>query len=338
MSQKYNGLTGLYNLGNTCYMNSCIQILLHTYELDTALHKFSLKDLKKIVDTTLLIEWVNLRKNLWYKNTIFTPLTFLNTLHKVSNKKGNINFSSFNQNDISEFLLFLMECLHNSISRKVIMNISGMVINSKDTLANSCFEMISNFYSNDYSEIIYLFYAVQVSQIVSLDGREVLSNKPEPFFILNLPIPDMKQPSIYDCLNLYTEYEVLDGENAWLNEKTNKKEDVLKEITFWSLPEILVIDIKRFKSSNTKNKVLVTFPLDELDLSEYVIGYNKDSYKYKLYAVCNHYGSVMGGHYDCCIKVFNEKWYNFNDLEITEIVNCNSIITPYVYCLFYRKI
>ena len=338
MSKTYNGLTGLYNLGNTCYMNSCLQILLHTYELDECLRKLSLKDLKKIVDTEILMEWDNVRKNLWYKNTKYTPLKFVNVLHKVSVKKQNINFSSFNQNDISEFLLFLMDCFHNSISRKVIMNVSGVLINSNDELAKNCFEMISNFYSNDYSEIIYLFYAVQVSQIVSLDGKNTLSNKPEPFFILSLPIPNMKNPSIYDCIDLYTDYEVLEGENAWLNEKTNQKEDVLKEINFWSLPEILVFDIKRFNASNNKNKVLVTFPLDELNLSDYVIGYNKDSYKYKLYAVCNHYGGVLGGHYDCCIKVFNEKWYKFNDLEITEIDNINSIITPYAYCLFYRKI
>ena len=200
-------------------------------------------------------------------------------LHSNALKKQNINFSAFNQNDISEFLLFLMDCFHNSISRKVIMNVSGVLQNSNDELAKNCFEMISNFYSNDYSEIIYLFYAVQVSQIVSFDGNNTLSNKPEPFFILSLPIPNMKNPSIYDCFDLYTDYEVLEGENAWLNEKTNKKEDVLKEISFWSFPEILVIDIKRFNASNNKNKVLVTFPFDELNLSDYVIGYNKDSYK-----------------------------------------------------------
>ena len=39
--EKYanNGLTGLANLGNSCYLNACMQIISHTYELSDFLNK-----------------------------------------------------------------------------------------------------------------------------------------------------------------------------------------------------------------------------------------------------------------------------------------------------------
>ena len=106
---------------------------------------------------------------------------------------------------------------------------------------------------------------------------------------------------------------------------------------FWSFPTILVIDIKRFNSTNRKNQIMIDFPLKKLDLSKYVIGYNKESYIYDLYGVCNHSGSSLGGHYTSFIKNANGKWYHYNDSDVSEVSEENHIISPKAYCFFYRK-
>ena len=85
------------------------------------------------------------------------------------------------------------------------------------------------------------------------------------------------------------------------------------------------------------NQILISFPLDDLDLSKYVIGYKKNSYKYELYGICNHMGSVMGGHYTAFVKNATNEWIHYNDSNVNVITNVETIVSPMAYCLFYRK-
>ena len=336
---KDKGLSGLANLGNTCFINSCMQVLSHTYELNHFLNdeKYK-KKLKNKYDSLLLLEWDNLRTLMWNNNCIVSPNKFLNTVHKLATVKGMEMFTGYSQNDLPEFLLFLIDCFHNSISREIKMTISGQPENETDKIALQCFEMIKNMYSKEYSEIWNLFYAVHVSEITNLETGKQIKITPEPYFMLDLPIPsNNKSPTLIDCFECYVEGEILDGDNAWYNEETKQKINIRKKILFWSLPNILVIDFKRFNARNQKNQILVTFPLDDLDLTKYVIGYKKESYHYDLYGVCNHSGGVLGGHYTAYVKNANGKWYHFNDTSVTEVGLQESIVSPKAYCLFYRK-
>jgi ubiquitin carboxyl-terminal hydrolase 2 len=338
---KYNnkGLSGLNNLGNTCFLNSCMQVLSHTYELNDFLNLETYKKrLNNQYDSVLLIEWDELRKILWKENCSVSPVKFVKTVQKLAQIKNKDIFTGYEQNDLPEFLIFVIDCFHNALSREVNMNIQGTPENDRDKMALLCFEKIKLMYSKDYSEIWNMFYGIQVSQLTSMETNKSMSMVPEPFFIINLPIPqNNKMPSLLDCFDLYVEGEILDGENSVLNEATNKKEVAKKNLMFWSLPTILVIDIKRFNSSNRKNQILVDFPLTNLNLSKYVIGYNKETFVYDLYGVCNHSGSVLGGHYTSFVKNANDKWYHYNDTSVLEIQE-NQILTSKAYCFFYRKI
>jgi ubiquitin carboxyl-terminal hydrolase 8 len=336
---KDKGLSGLANLGNTCFVNSCVQILSHTYELNSFLKQETYRSkLKRTPGTALLLEWDELRKMLWGDNCIISPGKFIKTVQKVAEIKGTDLFTGFSQNDLPEFLLFIIDCFHNALAREIKMTISGNPSNNTDNIAIQCFEMIKNMYSKEYSEIWNLFYAVHVSEISDLKTGESLKITPEPYFMIDLPIPsNNKSPTLIDCFNLYVEGETLDGENGWINEATKERIDIKKKIQFWSFPNILVIDLKRFNTRLQKSQVLVTFPMDNLDLSEYVIGYKKNSYKYELYGVCNHSGGVMGGHYTAYVKNANGKWYHFNDTSVSEVGLLDSIVSPKAYVLFYRK-
>jgi ubiquitin carboxyl-terminal hydrolase 8 len=331
------GITGLANIGNTCYINSCMQIISHTYELNDFLETGSYKKrINKIADSVVLVEWDKLREMMWSSNCTIAPWGFVKGIQKVALLKDRELFTGNAQNDVQEYLLFIIDCFHNSIRREVEMEITGDVINKTDKLAKVCYEMMRDMYKKDYSEILNIFYGIHVSQISSLDKNECLSLRPEPFSVLSLSIAQVRNPTIFDCLDLYCKKETLEGENAWFNEDLNRHQNVSRGIIFWSLPNILIIDLKRWSYDGRKNGVSVSVELSNIDFSDYVKGYNSCSYIYDLYGVANHSGGSAGGHYTASIKNANGKWYEFNDTFVKEI-NGNNIVSSKSYCFFFRK-
>jgi ubiquitin carboxyl-terminal hydrolase 8 len=330
------GLTGLANLGNTCFLNSTMQVLSHTYEFNDFLDKGTYREsLNDCPDSILLVEWDKLRQLMWSENCCVSPGGFVQGVQKVASQSGREVFTGWAQNDLPEFLMFWFEGIHKALQRPVVMNIRGKSQNNQDKMAVKCFEMMKKMYSKEYSEVVKLFTGIQVSVITSLQGVEH-SVSPEPVILVSLPMPNLPSIDLVDCIKLYTTPELMNHENAWYNDKTKQREDVHKKLSFWMLPEILIMDVKRFDNRNRKNNKMITAPLQSLDMSPYVLGYGKRSYVYDLYGVCNHMGGVHGGHYTANVLNANGKWYEFNDTRVTEI-DASRVVTSAAYCFFYRK-
>ena len=95
--------------------------------------------------------------------------------------------------------------------------------------------------------------------------------------------------------------------------KQTKKKQLIRVLCFGVFLIFLSLILNDFQIKIGKNQNMVHFPRENLDLTKYVVGYNKDSYKYDLYGICNHTGSVQGGHYFAYVKVNDNDWYEFNE-------------------------
>lgn len=332
-----NGLTGLVNLGNTCFMNSAIQCLSNT-EVFTKyfLSDKYLNDIKSDNDNCeLLHQWVRLMKGMWESDCIVSPNSFHKTFRQLSLNNGRLMFSGFAQNDVQEFLVFMIDSLHECLSRKVNISIKGKIVNEIDKIALESMKSWKIYFKENYSEVINIFYGQQVSTITSCKTNEVLSRAYQPICFFSLPIPNKKTINIYDCFDLFTSETLLDGDNKYKNEKTNEYVCAKKSISIWNFPKILIIAFKRFRNNFSKINNVIDFPLEALDLRKYCIGYDKHKSIYDLYAISNHTGGHSGGHYYSFCKNKN-KWYLFDDRSVSE-VDPSRIISNTAYVLFYRK-
>ncbi|XP_021615796.1 ubiquitin carboxyl-terminal hydrolase 5 isoform X2 [Manihot esculenta] len=112
-----SGLTGLHNLGNTCFMNSAIQCLVHTPEFA----KYFREDYHQEINLQnplgmvgeLAIAFGELLRKLWAPGrTAVPPRQFKAKLARFAPQ-----FSGYNQHDSQELLAFLLDGLHEDLNR-----------------------------------------------------------------------------------------------------------------------------------------------------------------------------------------------------------------------------
>ena len=147
--------------------------------------------------------------------------------------------------------------------------------------------------------------------------------------------------TIYDSLELFNKEEILDGEEKWFCNKCEARQKATKKMEIYKIPRYLIIQFKRFKQRGnimrnilgSKNDTFIYYN-EVLNLSNYVIGPDKDNSIYELYGVILHKSlSNDGGHYISFCKN-NGRWIVYND-DIFEL--CKNFIDKDAYLLFYER-
>ncbi|XP_053147018.1 ubiquitin carboxyl-terminal hydrolase 43 isoform X2 [Hemicordylus capensis] len=159
-----------------------------------------------------------------------------------------------------------------------------------------------------------------------------------------------------ECFQLYTKEEQLAPDDAWRCPHCQVLQQGTVKLSLWTLPDILVIHLKRFRQvgeQRHKLSTLVHFPLRGLDMAPHVAKRSRGSkwgpwkhpapesspsnFLYDLYAVCNHHGSMQGGHYTAyCRNVLDGHWYSYDDSTVEPVLE-DEVSTRGAYILFYQR-
>ena len=194
--QIQSPLVGLLNVGNSCYMNSVLQIFLNIDVLrnifarmkiqeDTEFFNFIVN--KKSNKKKLIIEFINLLRAKWVeRKKTLNPKKF-----KEICGKYNITFAEYFQQDAYDFLTFLLNNLHEGTNLKngnIKVTSQEKIDTTEQELAN---EYWSNTIRNNLSYIYGLFMGQLQSKLICNECKNA-KYKYEPFGSLDLPIPEQK--------------------------------------------------------------------------------------------------------------------------------------------------
>ena len=357
---------GLENLGNTCFMNSCIQCLKHCYQFSNyIINKYEPDE----ANSKISYHFKKLLQNL------FIPQKYTN----ASDFKRAIGneipiYQGYNQEDPSHFYLHLINSINdemissNKLEDNNYGNNSENEKNSSSSYSsseergkngNDIYEVIldkNNFnllnekkqipknieekyhyFDNNKNTIKELFNGFLVNEIEYRCHHHIIKQSINSYIYLNLKINDdfRNFQNLEECFNNYIGEVTMDGNNKLFCSKCKKEVEGISRIKITTSPEILVINLKRVEGGKYLEH-FVDYPLN-LDLSNYICGDNLISKKYTLRAIIEHYGDNNGGHKVAVCKNFtNNKWYRFSDILFEEI-NVREIFSNRAHMFFYER-
>tara|TARA_B100001996_G_scaffold43609_1_gene31490 strand:- start:417 stop:1394 length:978 start_codon:yes stop_codon:yes gene_type:complete len=285
---------GLANLGNTCFLNSVLACLTQT----PALAHFALngehKQYKSGGSFNALYEiGEHVARALNSSGRTIAPVAFVKNMRALSK-----TFRKGRQEDAHELARCLLDAMH-----KKSVEIVKPKISPNSARAETSF--------------VWKVFGGKLRSQVNCKTCGRNSETFDPFLDLSLEVGRAK--SVLGAFKLFTQVEVLDGDNKYRCEgkSANSKSHLTKaskQFTVHEPPNVLALQLKRFAYvpfGRGKLSHFVEYPL-ELDITPYLSDEShgsKGKAVYDLYGVLVHAGnSSNSGHYYCFAKTATGTW------------------------------
>ena len=145
-----------------------------------------------------------------------------------------------------------------------------------------------------------------------------------------------------NLLKYFGQSEELEKGNEWQCTNCKKCVSAKKKNSIYYTPKLLIICLNRFTKVETyfgtrysKNNDEIDFPLENLNMGNYICGPDKEHSVYDLFAVSQHSGDTGGGHYTAVCKNIDGNWYDYDDSSCSD--SSKNIVSYGAYVLFYRR-
>eukprot|EP00606_Chrysophyceae_sp_TOSAG23-5_P001575 GSChrysophyteH2.ASY1.ANO1.865.1 assembled CDS len=292
---------GLFNHGNTCYLNATLQCLFHTPPLvqgllDPSTSKLALMGLGQCVIAEV---WSD------RGGKAVSPRGIVSNIRRISK-----SFRHTRQEDAHECLTELLSCVQDELLAIHKTKLSDK--KAETTFISRCFGgTLASELQCPNSQCRYISRTTSYTHDLSLD---------------------LTARSVKQCLAQFCHTETLKKGNEWQCSECKKKVLATKRFKVLNAPNVLVLHLKRFTYGLDKISRHIEFDL-KLEINDSV-GRNK----YSLYAVLVHHGgSAHSGHYTSYAMASNGQWYHYDDSSVS-MVSVQAVLSQKAYVLFYSRV
>ncbi|KAJ6490341.1 Usp36 protein [Mycena vitilis] len=300
--------SGLYNSGNTCFLNSALQCLFHTPPLLRVLLEHT--EPKCRVKSGFFCMACSLRKvttQAYSGRNAFVPAPISSKLQTIAKhmRKGR-------QEDSHEFLRYAIDALQKSC-------LAGQPPKIDPRLAETTW--------------VHKIFGGRLRSRVSCSECEHNSDTFDSILDLSLDIHNIN--SVRNALRKFVQPDMLKGADKYKCEKCKKPVNAEKKFSVHDAPMVLTVHLKRFTPMGRKIGNYVDYE-ERLDLTPYM---SKGQYgpTYSLYGViCHAGGGPNSGHYFAYVKGRSGKWCEMNDESVSPNVP-TPVNLKNAYILFYMR-
>jgi ubiquitin C-terminal hydrolase len=324
-------------------------------------HDAILSKLPNSEKSQLVIAYANLMKELWkdgpeLKGKVIQSRPFWGAMIPAAMRAGFEQFRIPMAHDAHEFLVFLLDQLHEGLSTKTEMTIRHHP--SHTDLDRAALESWRRFFSKSYSPLVEILFGLQM-RTVSCETCKKESNTWETMNMLKASVPattalGMQVPAaaadapiqMMDLLIAESKGDVIEDYHcescpvpASSAPGWRARTRACIQQRLWRLGAWVIIVLKRNDAGGRRIETQVQIP-DQVSFEPLFIASSPEPSRtkmYELFASIHHHGSARGGHYTSFARSpVTGKWAHFDDEREMDVAS--PTLDSSTYIVMYRAI